>query len=72
MTNTHKLLTLALGAMILFAACGKEDDKPSTPTDPVPDGVKKSSIGNNLTTKPTGPQRGEVLATTSSRGTTAC
>ena len=41
MTNTHKLLTLALGAMILFAACGREDDKPTTPTDPVPDGEKK-------------------------------
>lgn len=41
MTKTHKLLTLALGAMILFAACGKEDDKPSSPTDPAPDGEKK-------------------------------
>lgn len=48
MTNTHKLLTLALGAMILFAACGKEDDKPSSPTDPAPDGEKKLEYWEQL------------------------
>lgn len=48
MTKTHNLLTLALGAMILFAACGKEDDKPSTPTDPVPDGEKKLEYWEQL------------------------
>ena len=48
MTKTHKLLTLTLGAMILFAACGKEDDKPSTPTDPAPDGEKKLEYWEQL------------------------
>ena len=48
MTKTHKLLTLALGAMIFFAACGKEDDKPSSPTDPVPDGEKKLEYWEQL------------------------
>ena len=48
MTKTHKLLTLALGAMILFAACGKEDDKPSSPTDPAPDGEKKLEYWEQL------------------------
>ncbi len=48
MTKTHNLLTLALGAMILFAACGKEDDKPSSPTDPAPDGEKKLEYWEHL------------------------
>ena len=48
MTKTHNLLTLAFGAMILFAACGKEDDKPSTPTDPAPDGEKKLEYWEHL------------------------
>ncbi|MBP3763458.1 MAG: hypothetical protein J6I49_06240 [Bacteroidales bacterium] len=41
MTKPHKLMTLALGAMILFAACGKEDSTSTTPTDPASDGEKR-------------------------------
>ena len=48
MTKAHKLLTLAFGAMILFAACGREDDKPTTPTDPAPDGEKKLEYWEQL------------------------